>query len=612
MSAPTVLIVEDEAIVAQDLNETVTRLGYEVVGVAASADGAITQTTASLPDVVLMDIRLQDGRDGVDAAVEIHRTLAIPVVFLTAFSDEATLRRVKADEPYAYLLKPVDERELEVALAAAIRRGRETGKFRRGEEWLNLVLRNVADGVIATSAGAVRYVNPAAEQMTGWRQDEAMGQALAGVFRTVGDVRRRLDVAGRPNTIQETLVARDGTERPIEMQITPFGGPEPGEVLVFRDIGERLRSERALRISEERLRLATTGAHLGTFDYFPRTNTLIWDTQCREFWGLPPDAEVNPEVWLAGIHPDDRERVEAETARVVAGASGDVIDMEYRTLGLRNGVERWISVRGTTFFDDEGVPNRLAGTMRDVTERHQMEEVRDRLTGVFAHDLRAPLSAIAMGARLMRSRPGTLSEENLRVVDMTARSSERMAMMIQQLLDFTRARLGGGMLLSLERIDVAALCREVAKEVEVASPGHTIRCEGPPQSIGMWDRVALGRILSNLLVNAVQHGGADVVRLQLYDAIDEVVIEVNNRGAPIPKDVLPMLFDPFRRGKGATRDIVGGAAGLGLGLYIAKELVGAHGGRIEVRSTAEEGTTFVVRLPRGMPPHANASVRATS
>jgi phosphoserine phosphatase RsbU/P len=123
--------------------------------------------------------------------------------------------------------------------------------------------------------------------------------------------------------------------------------------------------------------------------------------------------------------------------------------------------------------------------------------------------------------------------------------------------------------------------------------------EAPRECVGSWDRVALGRVLSNLLVNAIQHGFPDEpVVLTLREEGADVVIEVCNRGVPIPEDVVPYLFDPFRRGKGATSSVVGGAGGLGLGLYITKELVSAHDGRIEVRSTAAEGTTFVVRLPR--------------
>ncbi|MEO6419923.1 MAG: ATP-binding protein, partial [Polyangiaceae bacterium] len=270
-----------------------------------------------------------------------------------------------------------------------------------------------------------------------------------------------------------------------------------------------------------------------------------------------------------------------------------------RTVGASDGIERWVDAQGKVLFSKKKRPTRFLGTVRDVTEHHRFEELHDQLTGVFAHDLRTPLAASLMAVQNLLTRPFAPQQEKmLRVI---ARSADRMERMIQQLMDFTRVRFGGGMPLARERVDLAALCRDAVREVELAYPGRTVRCDVPEECVGMWDRTSLGRLLSNLLGNALEHGLHDrSPSLTLRDEGAELVLEVHNEGAPISPDVLPVIFDPFRRERKRAQSIASMGPGLGLGLFIAKEIVSAHGGRIEARS-GTAGTTFVVRMPRGAP-----------
>ena len=165
--AGRVLIVENEAIVALDFQERVSRLGYQVVGITGRAADAVCKAIELRPDVVLMDVRLQGEMDGADAAMLIHRTQDTPIIFITAFGDVPTLQKVVADSPSGFLLKPVDDRELEVALRAARLHEQAIRSLRKGQAWLAAVLQGVPDGVIATGGdGRIRYFNPTAEQLT--------------------------------------------------------------------------------------------------------------------------------------------------------------------------------------------------------------------------------------------------------------------------------------------------------------------------------------------------------------------------------------------------------------------------------------------------------------
>lgn len=226
-------------------------------------------------------------------------------------------------------------------------------------------------------------------------------------------------------------------------------------------------------------------------------------------------------------------------------------------------------------------------------ELREAAELREQLIGILGHDLRGPLSAIMMGAGLLFAR-GNLDEDDARIVERIVNSGNRMTRMIGQLLDFTRARLGGGLNLAKQQVDLGDLCRNAAEELEIGA-STPVRCVVHGDVRGSWDADRISQVLSNIGGNAIEHStpGTSVVLVAYADGPDAVVT-ITNTGAPIPQEVLPHLFEPFRRAKSAKR---GTSKNLGLGLYIACEIVTAHGGKL-VAQSAEGKTTFTARLPR--------------
>ena len=174
-----------------------------------------------------------------------------------------------------------------------------------------------------------------------------------------------------------------------------------------------------------------------------------------------------------------------------------------------------------------------------------------------------------------------------------------MARLIHQLLDFTRASFTGDLVLEKMPVDLAELCLPLVKESELTDPDHPVRCDVFGDVSGVWDPSRLGEALSNLIGNAARHGRPNTpIDILLRDEGSDVLVEVHNEGEPIPENVLPELFTAFRGGTGQKRDISKTGAGLGLGLFITKEIVRAHGGEICARSSEQQGTTFSMRLPR--------------
>jgi PAS domain S-box-containing protein len=261
MLGKRIFVVEDEGIVAADLEDRLKSLGYSVAGSAASAEDALSIISDTQPDLVLMDIVLRGEMTGIEAADRIRLTADIPVVFLTSHADTSTLSRACQTEPLGYLLKPFEERDLQVTIELALYRHEAGRKLRRMERWLATTLNSIGDGIVATdNAGRVTFLNPVAEGLTGWSASEAFGQEFMDVFHArhavtgelisnpvLNAIHRGAVVTLDPHTL---LHPKAGDPIPIDDSAAPIRddrGATTGAVLVFRDSTERLRAEAEIR-----------------------------------------------------------------------------------------------------------------------------------------------------------------------------------------------------------------------------------------------------------------------------------------------------------------------------------------------------------------------------
>ncbi|QRO01440.1 PAS domain-containing protein [Archangium violaceum] len=691
---------------------------------------------------------------------------------------------------------------------------------------------------------------------TRWRMEEAhLGQRLRLGY-TPEDVLAELDLLGQllsrlweslppdqqpaPEDTQRLLDALQAAREHTVSVFNPPSAPLPPEV-------------EALQLNEERLRLAVEATGLGTWDYDPTTGALLWDERCKALCGLPPDAVVeNYDTFLAALHPEDRERAHQLVRQALDPAGSRTYQIDYRVVGLKDGIERWLSANGRAFFDSRGRAVRLIGTVlditervrareavereknrvisilesiseafeafdrqwrfiyvnreaerlmgqsreallgrnhwevypatlgtalehnfrraaserisltfenyyapwdrwfelhiyptdeglavyfhditerkrrdeererllreqtrlreqaekalrerqravevlehgeallvldkdfrfilvnenqeriarmrredtlgrvfwevfptlttpqstiwrefhrvmeqkvpvqfdeyyppmdlwvgmsafptsegglavffRDITEQKRAEQLRDRLVGIVSHDLRSPLQSISLASELLLRRED-IPAPALTGVRRISRSAERMSRMITDLLDFTRARTGGGIPLQRRPGELVDLVRNTLEELEVTHPGRVVLSHGQGPYAGEWDLDRLAQVVTNLVSNALQHGAENTpVEVDLREDSAELVLTVTNQGTPIPQTLLPHVFDPFRRaGSGSPS----ARQGLGLGLYIVQQIVLAHGGSITVSSDEASGTRFTVRLPRDSTP----------
>ena len=244
---------------------------------------------------------------------------------------------------------------------------------------------------------------------------------------------------------------------------------------------------------------------------------------------------------------------------------------------------------------NESIDQSLTEAIRSYTER--VDRSRRMFLAILGHDLRSPLDSVRLSAAvLLRTRQ---LEEAMEMASIIGSGATAMAGLISDLLDFSASGLGIQMPLSRRTMELQSLCQEVVEEMRAAHPTHKVLFEPNGQITGEWDGARLRQVISNLLGNALQHGAqSGPIELSLSGEDSEVRLAVHNEGPPIPGEMLSSLFDPLVRGTQPQPQNQRRAGSIGLGLHIAREIVMAHGGAIDVKSSQEAGTVFTVRLPR--------------
>lgn len=257
MNKTKILVVEDERITAKDMQISLQNLGYCVPAVVSSGEEALKKTEELKPDLVLMDIMLQGKMDGIEAADQIRSRFNIPVIYVTAYFDENRMERAKRTEPFGYIIKPFQDKELKGVIEMALYKHRMGMELKRSEAWFSTTLRSIGDAVIATDRkGQIIFMNPVAEALTGWKQKDALGKPLKNVFEIINEktgkparnpvarVLREGVVVGLAN--HTVLITKGGKQVPIRDSGAPIKddkGNIAGVVLVFRDVTEHKQSE---------------------------------------------------------------------------------------------------------------------------------------------------------------------------------------------------------------------------------------------------------------------------------------------------------------------------------------------------------------------------------
>lgn len=428
----------------------------------------------------------------------------------------------------------------------------------------------------------------------------ATGNPLGGTCRAYARDGRLVWIHG------EARFVRDEQGQPLFLQGIAFDVTEQQQAVLVR---EQLAREQALRTEadRERVRIARIFEGLPASVAIltgPRHVIEFMNARARERTGAGAGAGVLGRPFL-------------EALPRFAGDLGPALDRAYAT-GETVEIHEWETTHpdgsGPCIFhfvaqpmrDDAGSVTGILTHSVEVTEqvlaRRERERVVEELqrtvrfnemfAGMLGHDLRNPLAAMIGAAQLALNRaPSQVLRMPLSTM---VASGERMSRMIEQLLDFTRIRVGRGIELRTDPLDLAALCRQIIAEFG-RIPEWTIELEVAGDPTGTWDGDRLSQVLSNLISNAVGHGEPSApLRLSLDGTAGDTLRLLVHNGGVVPAELMSTLFDPFRGARHRRR----GSRGLGLGLYITQQIVLAHRGAVDVTSSAEAGTEFAITLPR--------------
>jgi sigma-B regulation protein RsbU (phosphoserine phosphatase) len=352
-------------------------------------------------------------------------------------------------------------------------------------------------------------------------------------------------------------------------------------------------------VAQARLKVALQSAQLHVWDLDPASGVRHLDASVGRLLGVADGEPVSVERFIAAVVPEDRERALLALSKAVA-AEAPVYEAVYRVNGV-DGVQRTVGITGGRVIDEATGAVQYVGVLQDISDiTAQRAAAEDRaafaeqMMAIVSHDLRNPLFAIDLSANYL-GRSG-LAAPQAQAVERIAVSVARAKRLTSDLLDFTQARVGGGLAVQLRPMNLHDSIARFVEELSFAYPDSRIehRTVGKGGATGDPDRIA--QLLGNLVSNAVAYGhGAGTITVTSRIAVDQWRLEVHNEGTPIPPDVLPSLFAPMARGEQAAGEF----RSIGLGLFIVSEIARAHRGRVEVVSTAADGTRFSLVVPRG-------------
>jgi sigma-B regulation protein RsbU (phosphoserine phosphatase) len=472
--------------------------------------------------------------------------------------------------------------------------------------------------LVAGAGGRILQANATFCQWLGYSRDEALRLQLQSLL-TMGarifwqtHLAPLLRMQGSVAEVKLELRHRDGHTVPMMLNVAerPAGGEVLLQIALFvaedrhkyeRELLlERQRAEqlaRELTLAQTRLRLALESANLFVWDVVPGTGERRYEDGVARLLGMDRPQPVDPLRYAEAIAQQDRELEARAFDQSMQPGAGNY-RCTYRLDGA-DGQQRTVSSSGMAFFDEHGRLAQFVGVLQDVTAAvRRRADAEDRalfaeqMVGIVSHDLRNPLSTILMSTYILER--GELSPPLRAVVKRVGTSAERAKRLIADLLDFTQARLGRGLSVNPAPVNLHEVVADSVAELRLAFPGRRIDHVQRGSAPCVADPDRLAQMIGNLVGNAVAYGSPTAPITVISDASDaQCEVAVHNEGEPIPPALIPGLFEPMIRGEHESR----GGRGVGLGLYIVREIARAHHGRMQVQSAAPEGTTFRAIFP---------------
>jgi PAS domain S-box-containing protein len=470
--------------------------------------------------------------------------------------------------------------------------------------------------VVRDMQGRILFWSRGAEVMYGWLSEEALGRDAHALLQTEGaaSIQEADATLLRQGRWEGEAIhhRRDGTRVVVASRWALQRGSDDAPVRVLsidNDVTGRRLAEAERRLLTDRLSLATAVAKVGVWEWDRASNSLTWDATMFDIYGLPPVVPMPYAKWSGTVHPEDLPGVEAIRRRAMS-EKGEA-SAEFR-IGLPDGSIRNIIAVERVVVDERGHVSRIIGVNIDVTERKRAEEAlaqtrrdemqfKDDFLSHVSHELRSPLTAIKQFTSiLLGGSAGALNDEQREYQQVVLKNIRQLQAMIDDLLEVTRLETGK-LTVALESVSVATAVIDTFNTLQgnARAKGVTLSYDLPPDLPSAYaDQTRLRQILIILLDNAIKftpEGGVVTVQARLLRHDPRfLLLEVADTGCGISQDMTERIFERLYQ---VSERIETSRKGLGLGLYICKELVSRQGGEIWVRRGPEKGSTFSFTLP---------------
>lgn len=619
----SILIVEDELVVALDIKRILEKRGYSVVGVVDTGESAIESVERLRPDLILMDITLRGGLDGIETTGRITDRFDLPVIYLTSHSDEDTIGKIKKSNVYGYLTKPVNPSELPVAVGIALNKHSAEKRVRESERKYRDLIEGMSEGVwVINEREKTEFINPRMAEMLGIPESGITGvsfldfvapESTSAALAQVDHCRR-----GLKGQYTYSLRRPDGSDLYVSVVSSPIfaDGQYSGFLACVQDFTRQKKLEDSLRDSEERYRILVETSPDAIFLTDRDGKILFCNAQAAYLQGYEAVEDVPAGNFLQIVTEDDRSGVRSLLNAILE--SGSTGMSEFRVSG-NHGDYLTVDVKASPVKDARNRVKAFIFVVRDITEARKIEQHLQRtqklesiglLAGGIAHDFNNILMVIAGNISLAKLRV----ENNPKVLELLAgaeNATMRARDLTQQLLVFSR---GGNPV--RKTTSIAELLGET---VNFSLRGSKSICVLNIENDiwpAMIDEGQINQVFHNLVINADQampdggiitiHADNFVVEGQELEPLKPgryVRISVVDQGTGITNDHFQKVFDPYFTTK---------EKGTGLGLAIVYSIIKKHKGHIDLSSQYGKGTTFIVYLPASDQPVSAADEQAQS
>jgi PAS domain S-box-containing protein len=610
MSNYTILIVEDENIVALSIKTMLSRLHHKVLGPVSTGEAAVEQAVKQKPDLILMDIKLRGKLDGIEAAKIIKRTANIPIIYVTAFSDEQTLLRSITTEPFGYIVKPFDKKELKTAVEMAMFKSQSEKRLRQSEIKFRTLIERMNEGIVQIDNGTViLFVNERFCRMVGYTSQELEGKK----FGTLLLFDRNNNLMAEKISLRKKMVSdryalelkkKNGDKLWVEVSGSPTtndDGMVTGSIDIFTDITlNKKGEEQILKLSR-----AVQQSPVSIIILDIRGNIEYINSKFSEVTGYSSAEIINskPNLLLTQMLSLPEKRAIWDTI-----TSGYEWKGEFQHKSKDNKII-WESASVSPIINEHGITTHYLAIFQDITKRKIQEEQlviekekaeqSDRLKSEFlsqiSHEVRTPLNNILTYISLLQEE----FEEKLpsgmeSAFSVINSSSKRLIRTIELILNLSRIQTGNFEtkfeVLDLDKDLIDDLVLEFYSRAKFKNLAFNYENKAR-NTLVKGDQYSLGQIFVNLIDNAIKYTDRGEIRIEIIERNDKIDVNIIDTGIGIAEEFLPRIFEPFmQEDTGKHRNI----EGTGLGLALVKKYIEINNIEINVKSEKGRGSTFTV------------------